>query len=119
MCGLGSHSARPASSSFFPICASVFHAPTDTQQIRAALDYVVGEHVGGARSSESETRLIDMVAQALVGEEELAYPAKVGSCSILMVMRRDCCDVLCHSVKSPCGNAMRDVASTMSARRWG
>lgn len=46
-------------------------------QIRAALEYVVGEHVGGARSSESETRLIDTVAQALVGEEELANPTKV------------------------------------------
>lgn len=46
-------------------------------QIRAALEYVVGEHVGGARSSERETRLINTVAQALVGEEELANPTKV------------------------------------------
>lgn len=50
-------------------------------QIRAALDYVVGEHVGGARSSEKETRLINTVAQALVGEEELAHPTKVTSFS--------------------------------------
>lgn len=41
-----------------------------SKQIRAALEYVVSEHVGGARSSESETKLIDTIAQALVGEEE-------------------------------------------------
>lgn len=46
-------------------------------QIRAALDYVVGGHVGGARSSPSETRLINTVATALVGEEELTNPTKV------------------------------------------
>lgn len=46
-------------------------------QIRSALEYVVGEHVGGARSSERETRLINTVAQAFVGEEELANPTKV------------------------------------------
>ena len=48
-----------------------------TTQIRVAIEYVIGEHVGGARSSERETRLINMVAQALVGEEELANPTKV------------------------------------------
>ena len=42
-----------------------------------AIEYVIGEHVGGARSSERETRLINKVAQALVGEEELANPTKV------------------------------------------
>ena len=46
-------------------------------QIRSALEYVIGEHVGGARSSERETRLINTVAHALVGEEELANPTKV------------------------------------------
>lgn len=46
-------------------------------QIRSALEYVIGEHVGGARSSEREARLINTVAQALVGEEELANPTKV------------------------------------------
>ncbi|CAM9614623.1 unnamed protein product [Pylaiella littoralis] len=48
------------------------------EEIRAALEYVITEHVGGARSSERETRLIDTVAQALVGEEELANPSKPG-----------------------------------------
>lgn len=47
------------------------------KKIRSALEYVIGEHVGGARSSERETRLINTVAQALVGEEELANPTKV------------------------------------------
>lgn len=42
-----------------------------------AIEYVIREHVGGARSSERETRLINKVAQALVGEEELANPTKV------------------------------------------
>ncbi|CAB1115817.1 unnamed protein product [Ectocarpus sp. CCAP 1310/34] len=48
------------------------------EDIRSALEYVVGEHVGGARSSERETRLINTVAQAFVGEEELANPPKPG-----------------------------------------
>ncbi|CAN0148776.1 unnamed protein product [Laminaria digitata] len=48
------------------------------EEIRVAIEYVIGEHVGGARSSERETRLINKVAQALVGEEELANPTKPG-----------------------------------------
>ncbi|CAN0108800.1 unnamed protein product, partial [Scytosiphon promiscuus] len=48
------------------------------EEIRSALEYVIGEHVGGARSSERETRLIDTVADALVGEEAVANPPKPG-----------------------------------------
>lgn len=62
-----------------PLCCPFVLGAPRLIQIRAALDYVVGEHVGGARSSEKETRLIDTVAQALVGEEELAHPTKVNS----------------------------------------
>lgn len=71
------HADRHDTPSLFLLCSAL--PWRRTTQIREAIEYVIGEHVGGARSSERETRLINKVAQALVGEEELANPTKVSS----------------------------------------